>query len=233
MSARAVSVVAPQRQLSDAERAHAAARVTPVQTTVTVVLGPDRFVRVSAARASDIAELSRWQADDDSITSIRRVQLIADVAALIAAGNDDPANHAVLVGEGRGGGLVAVGAYRRSHDDAATAVCEVNRRYQNLGLGTFLLRRLAEIALGHEIHRFRIDVTANSESLMDVLRDCGLCSSWDLGLVSHVELDLAHTRPGWSTPECQTVSTECPRDESCAPAACAMTSLTPFAAADF
>jgi GNAT superfamily N-acetyltransferase len=177
---------------------------------VTVVLGPERLVRVSRARADDVI----WH-DGDPITATRH-GLIADVAERISSGEDDPAHHALLVARDRLDRVVAVGAYQRSHDDHAAVICEVDRRYQNLGLGTFLLRRLAEIALADETHRFDIDVVAGACSLAEVLRDCGLQSHWDLGgPVTRVDLDLAHARPGWSTPECPIAIAE---TTSCAPA---------------
>ncbi len=172
---------------------------------VVVVLRDERRVAVAAGAADDAADIGDHRSDDDS-ASPERDALLADIVAGLAAGPQDPARQALVVARDERGGVVALGGYRVLRPGRALAVCTVDRAYQRVGLGTFLLRRLAAIGLVHGVRRFRVDVVADAMALADLLRDSGLRSRWNLARVSHVDLELRGRRPGWATPDCRTAA---------------------------
>lgn len=159
----------------------------------------DRTVTIGAPAAPDARERSA----DDRDASARGENLLEEV---LSCTESDPARHAALVARDPTGRIVAAAGYRVFEPRRAVVVGTVDRRYRGLGLGTFLLRRLAEAALDAGILRFRVEVTAGDRPLADLLRDCGLRSHWDLGRVTHVDLELRARRPGWATPECPAIA---------------------------
>ena len=175
-------------------------RPAAVPGEVTVILGPQRRVSFHAANPEDVGEAF----DAKSLVTLRE-STIADVAGLIASGKEVARDHALLVGHDPGNQIVAAGAYARTTDDRARIVCAIHPTYRNLGLGTFVLRRLAEQALQHGIHYFDVEITEAGNTVAPVLRDCGFGMRWHMRTpLSTVSLDLRHQRPGWRTPECWT-----------------------------
>lgn len=173
---------------------------------VQVILGPERTVDVAALAAPD-ADSIAGRVIDDSSASPERDKLLGDFIDDIASIRQDPARCAALIARDRHGRLVALAGYRAVDGHRANLVCKLDRRYQGLGLGTFLLRRLAELALLHDIDSFHVDVAAPTGPLSDMLRDCGLRTRWDLDYpITRVDLELVGRRPGWATPECPTVA---------------------------
>ncbi len=154
----------------------------------TIVLDPDRTLTVLEA------------ADDDARAASARGDALLE--EIFSCTERNPAHEAALVAREPGGRIVAAAGYRVFEPHRAVVGGTVDRRYRGLGLGTFLLRRLAEIALDAGILRFRVEVRTGDVALVDLLRDCGLRSRWDLGRVTHVDLELRARRPGWTTPEC-------------------------------
>ncbi len=182
-----------------------AAAADDPRAALVVLLGDGRRIAVgpgSPASTGDLAVLAEGVRDDASATPAREA-LLSDIGARLAAGDHDPGRQVLLVARDEDGHAIAVGGYRSLSPGRATAVCEVDAAYQRLGLGTFLLRRLAAIGLAHGIGRFRVDVASDAAALAGVLRDCGLRTHWNLGRVTHVDLDLRGRRPGWATPECR------------------------------
>lgn len=113
--------------------------------------------------------------------------------------HDDPGHRALLLVRDRDDSVVAAAGYRLTEPGRAEFACTVGPKLRRAGLGTFLLRRLAELALANGISRFH--VVAGSDDSVELVRDCGLRSHWEsLRRPLEVELELAGRRPGWSTP---------------------------------
>lgn len=167
-----------------------------------IVLDGLGTVTIGEATSADVASLAE-RPPDDAEASPEGQALLAELLAEPTSARSDPARWAVLVARDPDGRVVAVAGYGRPAAGRAQLVGRVERRYQHLGLGTLLVRRLAAIALEHGVRRFRVDVAPGALGLADLLRDCGLRTHWDLGVVTRVDLDLRARRPGWSTPDCR------------------------------
>lgn len=118
----------------------------------------------------------------------------------VSAMQDDPARGALLLARDDDSSVVAVAGYRLIEPERAEFACTVGPALRRAGLGTFLLRRLAELALANGIRRFH--VIAASDDSVELVRDCGLRSHWEsLRRPLEVELELDGRRPGWATPQ--------------------------------
>ena len=111
----------------------------------------------------------------------------------------DGVDRAALIAVAEGGDLVGVARYdREPGTSAAEFAIVVEDSYQHQGLGTALLRLLAEHAQQRGIDRFTADVLDENRPMFRTLLDAGLdvldCTA-DHG-VDHLVLDLAaHQAP--------------------------------------
>jgi RimJ/RimL family protein N-acetyltransferase len=90
------------------------------------------------------------------------------------------------------GRLVGVAQFDRVDDEPTAEVAiEVQTGWQNQGLGTALLARLARVALDRGVHRFSGTFLADNLPLRRLLRDVGslVTTTYEAG-EGHVELDL-------------------------------------------
>jgi GNAT superfamily N-acetyltransferase len=88
----------------------------------------------------------------------------------------------VAVVDGR---LVGVGRYDRSGEHSAEVAFVVNDDFQNHGIGTLLLERLAEAARANGITAFEADTLLENRPMLRVFRDVGsdVHTEWDDGTV--------------------------------------------------
>jgi GNAT superfamily N-acetyltransferase len=131
-----------------------------------------------------------------------RHRLLFDVLASIQAGPSAPSQQAALVARDREN-IVGAAAYRRVADsDEAIAVGLVETPARHHGIGTELMRDLAELADSHGIRYLTVedDPDGHDSGLTELLRDIGFHAEWDLGRVTRVRLHLGTRRPGWVTP---------------------------------
>jgi len=111
------------------------------------------------------------------------------------------------VGAFEGDRLIGVANYAVSTDPtvADIAVVVANKEHSH-GVGTALLRHLAEIAVAHGIRRFAADVLAENHLMFQVLFDFGWRRTrLSCGAVSHMEFELPDCRPSASTAVAQGV----------------------------
>jgi GNAT superfamily N-acetyltransferase len=159
----------------------------------TVALRDGRPIRLSAPSAADEEDIATLL----EITNDPRGELFARAAA--ARGGGDGA--ALIARADHGGVLVGYAAWIAGSSGLGEFVGAVDPAFAGLGLGTLLLRAAAIDALAAGRGTLRVELSAGARALAAMLRDCGLCSYWDLEHpVARVDLVLDSTRPGWATP---------------------------------
>jgi len=100
----------------------------------------------------------------------------------------------VTIGEGGSERLLAVACYYRlPSEDAAEFAIVVADRYQKQGLGTYLMRELADAAKNSGIRLLQGEVLVENKDMIHVIESCGFQVSEELEEdVYRVTLDL-HT----------------------------------------
>jgi acetyltransferase len=96
------------------------------------------------------------------------------------------------------GTLVGVAQFDREDDEPTAEIAvEVQTGWQNNGLGTALVARLAEVALDRGVHHFSATFLADNLPLRKLLRDVSslVTTSFEQG-EGHVDLDLDVARHG-------------------------------------
>ena len=87
---------------------------------------------------------------------------------------DDAFSLAATIGEGEDEKIIGVSRYYRlPAGDAAEISLVVEDAYQDKGIGTHLLERMAAIAVEKGIRRFEADVLAENKQMLQVLEDSG------------------------------------------------------------
>ena len=119
----------------------------------------------------------------------------------------EPANGQCALGAFDGDRLIGVANYTFSDDPSAAEIAiVVAHEYHSLGVGTALLKHLAQIARAHGIRRFVADILAENHLMLMVFFDVGWPSKrLNQGSVLHLEIEL----PDCST-EASTATSEIP-----------------------
>jgi acyl-CoA hydrolase/GNAT superfamily N-acetyltransferase len=79
-----------------------------------------------------------------------------------------------LLGEPGDEEMIAIGRFRLDHaDNYAEVAFVVHDRWQNLGVGTYLMSRLIEIAQNMGAEGFKADVLAENKKMLHVFHKCG------------------------------------------------------------
>ena len=114
----------------------------------------------------------------------------------------EPARGRCALGAFDANRLIGVANYTVSADPTAADVGIVVAHEDHLrGVGTALLRHLAQIAETHGIRRFVADVLAENRPMLKVFADLGWpCNRLSYGSVVHLEIEL---------PECCTEAVNC------------------------
>jgi GNAT superfamily N-acetyltransferase len=89
--------------------------------------------------------------------------------------------------------MIAIGRFKLDHaDDYAEVAFVVHDRWQNAGIGTYLMRTLIEIAQDMGAHGFKADVLAQNKKMLHVFHKCGypVHSRLDEGVYS-IRIDFA------------------------------------------
>ena len=98
-----------------------------------------------------------------------------------------------LLGEPGDEEMIAIGRFKLDHaDDYAEVAFVVHDRWQNAGIGTYLMRTLIEIAQDMGAHGFKADVLAQNKKMLHVFHKCGypVHSRLDEGVYS-IRIDFA------------------------------------------
>jgi acetyl coenzyme A synthetase (ADP forming)-like protein len=142
---------------------------------IDVVLRNGSSVRIRAANQTDEAGILAFllRLSDES----RRLRFAGAKTDLEAtarrwAGIEDCADCCVLAVQG--GDVVAQASYDRITDDRAEVGFTVTDSFQGRGLGTLLLKRLAEAASDDGVAVFEADVLADNNKMLDLFRESGL-----------------------------------------------------------
>jgi GNAT superfamily N-acetyltransferase len=103
-----------------------------------------------------------------------------------------PAHGRYALGAFDAGRLIGVANYIVCDDPTAAEVAiVVAHEDHSLGVGTALLKHLAQIARAHGIRRFVADVLGENHLMLMVFFDLGWpCEPMDYGSVRHVEIEL-------------------------------------------
>jgi GNAT superfamily N-acetyltransferase len=126
-----------------------------------------RYLRFMSARAH------LTEAEIDHFCTVDYV----DRMAIVATTGDD---------------IVAVARYERTGDQVAEVAFVVADAMQGHGLGTLMLERLAEIALGNGIVRFEAEMLATNARMRQVFLDAGYATvlRYERGGTTHVDIDI-------------------------------------------
>ena len=142
---------------------------------IDVVLRDGSSVRIRAANQTDeTAILAFLQRLSDESRRLRFAGAKTDLEATARrwAGIEDCADCCVLAVQG--GDVVAQASYDRITDDRAEVGFTVTDSFQGRGLGTLLLKRLAEAASDDGVAVFEADVLADNNKMLDLFRESGL-----------------------------------------------------------
>jgi len=117
----------------------------------------------------------------------------------------EPARGRCALGAFDANRLIGVANYTVSDDPTVADVAIVVAHEDHLrGVGTALLRRLAQVAETHGIRRFVADILAENRLMLKVFADLGWpCNRLTYGSIIHLEIEL---------PECRTEAVNCRRD---------------------
>jgi GNAT superfamily N-acetyltransferase len=154
--------------------------------------------RLGAGDAEAIVALHQHLTDYDRyfrFFTLHPVDLDQLVGALI-----QPAIGQYALGAFDGDRLIGVANYTASEDPREAEIAIVVAHEDHLrGVGTALLRRLAQIARTHGIRRFVADILANNHLMLKVVSDFGWPGrGLTSGAIRHLEIEL---------PECLTLGT--------------------------
>ncbi len=146
--------------------------------------------RLSVDDAEAVEALHRHLSDPDRyyrFFTLNPVHLEQLVSRLIESGNGQCA-----LGAFDGDELIGVANYTVSDDpDSAEIAIVVARKDHSLGVGTALLKHLAEVAGIHGIRHFEADVLADNDPMLVVLFDFGWPSRrLNHGSVLHLNIEL-------------------------------------------
>ncbi|MGP8124703.1 MAG: GNAT family N-acetyltransferase [Nitrososphaerales archaeon] len=136
------------------------------------VLKDGVIVRIRQARSDDRAQLAGLLAGLSKSAVEARFLGHHGVGGDLIEGLLPREKRFVLVGEHRGT-LIAQADYSISGTDTAEAGIIVAEPYQRKGLGTELLRRLAQAAADSNIRAFEVTVRAENYTIMDYVRGLG------------------------------------------------------------
>jgi GNAT superfamily N-acetyltransferase len=165
-----------------------------VEFTATARLLDGRLValrRLSAEDAEAVMSLHQHLSDHDRyyrFFTLQPVQLGEVVSELT-----EPAHGRYALGAFDAGRLIGVANYVLLRDDpkAAEVAIVVAHEDHSLGVGTALLKQLAQIARAHGIGRFVADVLGENHLMLTVFFDLGWpCEPMDYGSVRHLEIEL-------------------------------------------
>lgn len=164
-----------------------------VELAVTARVLDGRLVslrRLSAEDAEAVISLHQHLTDHDRyyrFFTLQPVQLDEVVSELT-----EPAHGRYAVGAFDAGRLIGVANYIVCDDPGAAEVAiVVAHEDHSLGVGTALLKHLAQIARAHGIGRFVADVLGENHLMLMVLYDLGWpCEPMDYGSVQHLEIEL-------------------------------------------
>jgi len=141
---------------------------------IDVVLRDGSSVRIRAAKPGDeAATLAFLNGLSDASRSLRFGDKAIDTAATAKrwAGVEECTGCCILAV--LGGEVVAQASYDRTADDRAVVGFTVADSYQGRGLGTLLLKRIAEAADDDGVTVFEAEVQAENHKMLDVLRESG------------------------------------------------------------
>jgi acetate---CoA ligase (ADP-forming) len=139
-----------------------------------VVLRDGSSVRIRGAHAQDEAGILAFlQGLSDESRRLRFSAGKVDLAATarLWAGVEGCADCCVVAVQG--GDVVAQASYDRTAADRARVGFTVTDSFQGRGLGTLLLKRLAEAAAGDGIAVFEGEVQADNHKMLDLFRESG------------------------------------------------------------
>lgn len=165
-----------------------------VESAATAQLLDGRVVslrRLSAEDAEAVMTLHQHLTDHDRyyrFFSLQPVQLDELVSKLI-----EPAHGQYALGAFDAGRLIGVANYVVVCDDPRVAEMAIVVAHEDHshGVGTALLKHLAQIARAHGIGRFVADVMAENHLMLMVLFDLGWpCKPLGYGSVRHLEIEL-------------------------------------------
>ncbi len=150
--------------------------------------------RLSADDVGAVVALHRNLSDDDRYLrffTLNPVQLDQLVSKLI-----EPSIGQYALGAFDADRLIGVANYTVSDDPTVAEVAIVVAHEDHLhGVGTALLRHLAQIAETHGIQRFVADILAENRLMLKVFADLGWpCKRWIYGSVRHLEIELPKRR---------------------------------------
>ncbi|MGD0198886.1 MAG: GNAT family N-acetyltransferase [Solirubrobacteraceae bacterium] len=155
----------------------------------TATLRDGRTALVSAFRDEDepdLLELAQEAAIDDLVTLREATR----------------AGAAMFVARSERGQLIGYTAWAPDGDRAGRLVGFVVPAERGQGLGTLLVRRTVDDACAHGLEQLTVRLHQGSEAIAELLRDVGLATRWQISYpVTRVTIELARTRPGWSTPK--------------------------------
>ncbi|HUB76790.1 MAG TPA: GNAT family N-acetyltransferase [Solirubrobacteraceae bacterium] len=164
--------------------------------------GTRRAVALSAAAPHELDDIRR-RAIEDPARASGRVRSLGRIVERALVHDSDAA--VLLVGRSGAGRIVALGGYATADGESLTVV-EVDVRYQSRGVGTLILRTLADAARAQGLAELVVEVPVGAPELRDVLRDCGIAGDWELGFpLTRVRLRLDRPSERWSTPGCRLV----------------------------
>jgi acetyl coenzyme A synthetase (ADP forming)-like protein len=141
---------------------------------IDVVLRDGSSVRIQAAKPSDEAAILAFlEGLSETSKALRFRDKGIDLAATARrwAGVDECSDCCVLAVQG--GDVIAQAGYDRIAPDRAEVAFTVTDAFQGRGLGTLLLKRLAETADQDGVAVFEADVQAENHKMLDVLRESG------------------------------------------------------------
>jgi GNAT superfamily N-acetyltransferase len=166
---------------------------------VTIVLRDERVVLIAPLVPADQAEVAGLVAE----AADPRTSFYARLGEQRADGAQEPARRGEFVARAaETAALVGYAAYLAGADGSGELAGVVDPRFAGVGLGTLLLRRAAYDARRAGLKALRVELHPGSDATAAMLRDAGLTSHWDLDFpVTHVDLALGSSRPGWSTPD--------------------------------
>jgi GNAT superfamily N-acetyltransferase len=151
--------------------------------------------RLNADDAEAVMTLHQHLTDHDSyyrLSALQPVQLDELVGEL-----SEPARWQCAIGAFDADRLIGVANYTVICDDPREAEIAIVIAHEDhsLGVGTALLKHLAQIARTHGIGRFVADVLAENHLMLMVLFDLGWpCEPMDYGSVRHLEIELPDFR---------------------------------------
>jgi acetyl coenzyme A synthetase (ADP forming)-like protein len=141
---------------------------------IDVVLRDGSSVRIRAAHATDeagILAFLKGLSDESRRLRFGDVKTDLEATARRWAGVEGCEDCCVLAVQG--GDVVAQASYVQSAKDRAEVGFTVTDAFQGRGLGTLLLKRLAEAAAGDGVAVFEADVLADNNKMMELFRESG------------------------------------------------------------